>query len=47
MLEDLQNLHLRSLMQYTFAQMLNDSIPGIRNIVQDSVTDEMQDWLVR
>ncbi|CAG8582591.1 18435_t:CDS:10 [Dentiscutata erythropus] len=46
-LEELQTVHLRKVIQYDFAKHMHESIPVMQNSVKDAVTKEMKEWLYR
>nr|CAG8441077.1 15646_t:CDS:10 [Entrophospora candida] len=46
-LEELQNVHLRKVIQYEFAKHMQESIPAMQNNVKDAVTKEMKEWLFK
>lgn len=43
-LEELENVHLRRVSQYTFSQRLARRIPLMREAVQDSVIADLKEW---
>ncbi|KAI8825282.1 exocyst complex subunit Sec15-like-domain-containing protein [Fimicolochytrium jonesii] len=45
MLEELQTTHLRPVMQYTFAQSMQEFIPIMQDKIRELVLLELQEWL--
>ena len=44
-LDDLENIHLRSVMQFEFAKHMMESIPAMRGSIRQAVVKEMKEWL--
>lgn len=46
MLDDLKNIHLKKVIQYSFAQRLQSNIASIQDDIQLAVTKEMDDFFI-
>ena len=44
-LDDLENIHLRSVIAFEWARHMLESIPAMRDIIRQAVTKEMKEWL--
>ena len=44
-LDELENVHLKRLMQHELAQMIRDSIPNVRERVSMDVTKQLKSWM--
>jgi len=46
-LDRLQTQHLRNVSQYSFAKYLEESIPVMQNMIKESVTAQLKEWLYK
>ncbi|KAF9174338.1 hypothetical protein BGX21_000170, partial [Mortierella sp. AD011] len=44
--DEIQVVHLRSVIQFEFARHMQDCIPILQHAIKDAVTTEMKEWLV-
>jgi len=45
-LDELQNVHLNEIIQFDFAEVIRQSIPATRQLLQDSVMRDLKGWLL-
>jgi len=44
---ELENVHLNEITQFDFAEVIRQSIPATRQVLQDSVVADLQTWLLK
>lgn len=46
-LDELQNVHLKEVMQYDVAEMIRKSVPAMQGMVKEAVMTDLNSWLYR
>ena len=44
-LDELQNVHLKEVLQYNIARIIQKSVPSMKNMVKEAVMQDLNDWL--
>jgi exocyst complex component 6 len=44
---ELENVHINEIIQFDFAEVIRQTIPATRQVLQDSVLADLKEWLLK